>query len=149
MVELNIRQILEYLPHRYPFVLIDRVLEFEANKRLLGLKNISYNEPYFQGHFPKFPVMPAVLILESMAQATGLLGLMSIGDVPSPDSVYYFVGIDQARFRKPVTPGDQMEVEVTHERTSRQIWRAGAKASVNGKVVADAKLMGALRQVGS
>ncbi len=146
---MDIREILSYLPHRYPFLLLDRVLEFEPNRRLLALKNVTINEHFFQGHFPKLPVMPAVLILEAMAQATGLLALRSMETPPSEDSVYYFVGIDKARFRKPVIPGDQLLIEVTREKTSRRVWKVGAVARVADSIVADAKIMGALREVDS
>ena len=146
---MDIREILNYLPHRYPFVLLDRVLEFEPNQRLLALKNVTINEQFFQGHFPKLPVMPAVLILEAMAQATGLLALRSMETPPSQNSVYYFVGIDKARFRKPVSPGDQLLIEVTKEKTSRRVWQVRAVARVEDSIVADAKIMGALREMDS
>lgn len=146
---MDIREILKYLPHRYPFLLLDRVLEFESNQRLLALKNVTINEHFFQGHFPKLPVMPAVLILEAMAQATGLLALRSMETPPSENSVYYFVGIDKARFRKPVGPGDQLLIEVTREKTSRRVWQVGAVARVADSIVADAKIMGALREMDS
>ena len=146
---MDIREILNYLPHRYPFVLLDRVLEFEPNQRLLALKNVTINEQFFQGHFPKLPVMPAVLILEAMAQATGLLALRSMETPPSQNSVYYFVGIDKARFRKPVSPGDQLLIEVTKEKTSRRVWQVRAVARVEDSIVADAKIMGALREMAS
>ena len=146
---MDIREILNYLPHRYPFLLLDRVLEFEPNQRLLALKNVTINEQFFQGHFPKLPVMPAVLILEAMAQATGLLALRSMETPPSENSVYYFVGIDKARFRKPVSPGDQLLVEVINEKTSRRVWQVGAVARVEDSIVADAKIMGALREMDS
>lgn len=146
---MDIREILNYLPHRYPFLLLDRVLEFEPNQRLLALKNVTINEQFFQGHFPKLPVMPAVLILEAMAQATGLLALRSMETPPSENSVYYFVGIDKARFRKPVSPGDQLLVEVINEKTSRRVWQVGAVARVEDSIVADATIMGALREMDS
>lgn len=146
---MDIREILKYLPHRYPFLLLDRVLEFEPNERLLAQKNVTFNEQFFQGHFPNLPVMPAVLILEAMAQATGILALRSM-DLPlSENSVYYFVGIDKARFRKPVVPGDQLMIEVKCEKTSRRVWQVDAIARVEEAVVADAKIMGALREMGS
>ena len=146
---MDIREILKYLPHRYPFLLLDRVLEFELDTRLLAQKNVTINEQFFQGHFPNFPVMPAVLILEAMAQATGLLALRSMDAPPSENSVYYFVGIDKARFRKPVVPGDQLLIEVTREKTSRRVWQVAAVARVEDAVVADAKIMGALREMDS
>lgn len=149
MSELDIREILKYLPHRYPFLLLDRIVEWVPNKRLVALKNVTYNEQFFQGHFPNYPVMPAVLILEAMAQATGLLAMRSMEKLPADDSVYYFVGIDKARFRKPVSPGDQLMIEIEHEKTSRNIWRVQATARVLEKTVADAQIMGALRDLGT
>ena len=146
---MDIREILDYLPHRYPFLLLDRVLEFEQDHRLLAQKNVTYNEQFFQGHFPKFPVMPAVLILEAMAQATGLLALHSMDTPPSDRSVYYFVGIDKARFRKPVTPGDQLMVEVVRKKIAGKVWQVAAVARVDDAVVADANIMGALRELES
>ena len=146
---MDIREILKYLPHRYPFLLLDRVLEFEPNHRLLALKNVTINEQFFQGHFPKLAVMPAVLILEAMAQATGLLALRSMATPPSEKSVYYFVGIDKARFRKPVIPGDQLLIEVIRGKTSRRVWQVAAVARVADSIVADAKIMGALREMDS
>jgi len=142
---MDIQRVLEFLPHRYPMLLIDRVLECEPGKRLRALKNVTINEPFFGGHFPGRPVMPGVLILEVMAQATGLLALQSLDDLPKKDSMYYFVGVDQARFRKPVLPGDQLFVEVDLIRTSRGIWKVSATAKVDDQVVTTAELMGALR----
>jgi 3-hydroxyacyl-[acyl-carrier-protein] dehydratase len=149
MSELDIREIMKYLPHRYPFLLLDRIIDWVPNKRLVALKNVTYNEQFFQGHFLNYPVMPAVLILEAMAQATGLLAMRSMEKLPTDDSVYYFVGIDKARFRKPVVPGDQLVVEIEHEKTSRSIWRVRANAKVDEKTVAEAVIMGALRQLDS
>lgn len=149
MAIMEIGEILKYLPHRYPFLLLDRVLEYVPNERLVAVKNVTYNEPFFQGHFPSYPVMPAVLILEAMAQATGLLALRSMDGPPSERSVYYFVGIDKARFRKPVGPGDQLVIEVRHERMARAVWRVGSVAKVGDSVVADATIMGALRELES
>ena len=147
MSELDIREILEFLPHRYPFLLLDKVLECVPNQRLLALKNVTYNEHFFQGHFPGHPIMPAVLILEAMAQATGLLAMRSIDKANDDDSIFYFVGIDNARFRKPVGPGDQLMVEVVHEKTARNIWRVDAIARVGEDTVAEARIMGALRDL--
>ena len=146
MAEMDIRRVLEYLPHRYPMLLIDRVLEYQANESLVALKNVTANEPYFSGHFPGRPVMPAVLILESMAQATGILALRTLDQLPAANSMYYFVGIDRARFRRPVEPGDQLIVEVRLLRTTRGVWKVNAEARVDGKTVAEAVLMGALRE---
>ena len=144
MPTLDINEIKDILPHRFPFLLVDRILELEP-ERIVGLKSVTLNEPFFQGHFPGYPVMPAVLILEAMAQATGLLALRSMEHPPGNDSVYYFVGIDRARFRKPVGPGDQLLVEVRHEKASRNVWRMAAEATVDHQTVADATIMGALR----
>lgn len=149
MAEMGIDEILKYLPHRYPFLLLDRVLDYVPDERLVAVKNVSINEPFFQGHFPAHPVMPAVLILEAMAQATGLLALRSMGGPPTDRSVYYFVGVDRARFRRPVFPGDRLTVDVLHQRTARRIWRVGAKAFVDDQLVADATIMGALRELES
>ena len=147
MADMDIQKVLEFLPHRYPLLLIDRVLECEPGKRLKALKNVTINEPFFTGHFPGRPVMPGVLILEVMAQATGLLALRSLDELPGKDSMYYFVGIDQARFRKPVLPGDQLIVDVDLIRTTRGIWKVSATGTVGDQVVTTAELMGALRDV--
>ena len=147
MAEMDIGEIMKYLPHRYPMLLIDRVVEFHHGKSLVALKNVSYNESYFQGHFPNRPVMPAVIILEAMAQATGILVLRSMDKLPSEKSVYYFVGIDRARFRRPVVPGDQLHIEVNLLRSSRGIWKLRSEASVAGNVVANGDLMGAMREI--
>ncbi len=147
MAEMDIGEILKYLPHRYPMLLIDRVLEFQHGQSLVAIKNVSYNEPYFQGHFPNRPVMPAVIILEAMAQATGILVLRSMDKLPSEKSIYYFVGIDDARFRRPVEPGDQLRIEVNLLRSSRGIWKLRSDASVDGELVASGDLMGAMREI--
>ena len=147
VAEMDIGEILKYLPHRYPMLLIDRVVEFQHGKSLVALKNVSYNEPYFQGHFPNRPVMPAVIILEAMAQATGILVLRSMDKLPSEKSIYYFVGIDGARFRRPVEPGDQLRIEVNLLRSSRGIWKLRSNASVDGNIVASGDLMGAMREI--
>jgi 3-hydroxyacyl-[acyl-carrier-protein] dehydratase len=147
MAEMDIGEIMKYLPHRYPMLLIDRVVEIELGKSLVAIKNVSYNEPYFQGHFPNRPVMPAVIILEAMAQATGILVLRSMDKLPSEKSIYYFVGIDGARFRRPVEPGDQLRIEVELLRSSRGVWKLRSDATVNGDTVASGDLMGAMREV--
>ena len=147
MAEMDIGEIMKYLPHRYPMLLIDRVVEFEFGESLVAIKNVSYNEPYFQGHFPNRPVMPAVIILEAMAQATGILVLRSMDKVPNEKSIYYFVGIDGARFRRPVEPGDQLRIEVKLIRSSRGIWKLRSDATVDGKTVASGDLMGAMREI--
>jgi 3-hydroxyacyl-[acyl-carrier-protein] dehydratase len=147
MAEMDIGEILKYLPHRYPMLLIDRVVEIQLGESLVAIKNVSYNEPYFQGHFPNRPVMPAVIILEAMAQATGILVLRSMDKLPSEKSIYYFVGIDGARFRRPVEPGDQLRIEVKLIRSSRGIWKLRSNASVDGDIVASGDLMGAMREI--
>jgi 3-hydroxyacyl-[acyl-carrier-protein] dehydratase len=147
MAEMDIGEILKYLPHRYPMLLIDRVVEIQLGESLVAIKNVSYNEPYFQGHFPNRPVMPAVIILEAMAQATGILVLRSMDKLPSEKSIYYFVGIDGARFRRPVEPGDQLRIEVKLIRSSRGIWKLRSDATVDGETVASGDLMGAMREI--
>ena len=146
MAELEIGDILRYLPHRYPMLLVDRIIECEPDSHLVALKNVTVNEPFFAGHFPDRPVMPAVVILEVMAQATGILALKTLDRLPNEDSIYYFVGVDGARFRQPVVPGDQLIVRIDLVRHSRGIWKVKAQARVDGKVVASADLMGALRE---
>ena len=147
MSEMTIEEIKEYLPHRFPFLLIDRVLSFEASKRIVALKNVSVNEPFFPGHFPHFAVMPGVLIIEAMAQAAAILSLKSIGHKNDGKWVYYFVGIDGARFKKPVTPGDQLVLEVDAGRSGRGIAKFTAVAKVGDAVVAEAELLCALREL--
>ena len=144
---MDIHQILEHLPHRYPFLLVDRVVEFEVGKSLHAYKNVTINEPFFQGHFPHHPVMPGVLIMEALAQAAGILSFKTMGEMPSDDSVFYFVGIDEARFKKPVMPGDQLHLHVEIERQMRGIWKYKAQAKVDCEVVAEAKLMCAKRDI--
>jgi 3-hydroxyacyl-[acyl-carrier-protein] dehydratase len=148
MPELDIHQVLKYLPQRYPILMIDKVKELDPGKRIVALKNVSANEPHFQGHFPGRPIMPGVLILEAMAQAAGVLVFSAEGAArPDDRSVYYYVGIDDARFKKPVIPGDQLELEVTFERSLRGIGKFGCVARVAGGVVAEAKIMCSLRAV--
>jgi len=147
LVSLNIYEILEHLPHRYPFLLIDKVLECEPGKSLVGIKNVSHNEPFFPGHFPSRPIMPGVLILEALAQATGILAFKTVGRKPDGTSLYYFVGIDKARFKQPVIPGDQLRLEVEFVKQMRGIWKFNGKALVDGKVVCSAELMCAEREV--
>lgn len=147
MAEMDIGEIMKYLPHRYPMLLIDRVVDYQLGTSLVAIKNVSYNEPYFQGHFPNRPVMPAVIILEAMAQATGILVLRSMDKLPNEKSIYYFVGIDGARFRRPVVPGDQLRIEVNLLRSSRGIWKLRSDATVDGETVASGDLMGAMREL--
>ena len=144
---MTIDEIKEYLPHRYPFLLIDRVTEFEKDKRVVALKNVTVNEPFFPGHFPHYAVMPGVLIVEAMAQAAAVLSLRSLGQKNDGKWVYYFVGIDGARFKRPVTPGDQMRIEVDQGRVGRGMAKFAAKALVDGQLVAEAELLCTLRQL--
>ncbi|MBI2876906.1 MAG: 3-hydroxyacyl-ACP dehydratase FabZ [Candidatus Tectomicrobia bacterium] len=136
---LSIQEIIRYLPHRYPFILVDRIVELEAFKRVVGIKNVTVNEPFFQGHFPGNPVMPGVLILEAMAQVAGILGLHSLGI--QGDQQVYFLGIDNARFRKPVVPGDQLRFEMDVMQHRGGIWRFKGVALVDGNKVAEAELL--------
>ena len=141
MSDIDIHQIQRILPHRYPFLLIDRVLECRPREALVAIKNVTINEGFFQGHFPHRPVMPGVLILEAMAQATGLLAFHSMGSNSNEDTMYYLVGVDKARFKRPVEPGDQLVIEVTLLREIRGIWKFSATAKVDGRLVSSAELM--------
>jgi 3-hydroxyacyl-[acyl-carrier-protein] dehydratase len=145
MAEMDIYAVLEHIPQRYPFLMIDRVRECEPGKRIVALKNVSANEPYFQGHFPHRPIMPGVLILEAMAQAAGVLVFRTMDSRPDDKTIYYYVGIDDARFKRPVVPGDQLELEVTLERTLRNIGRFACVARVAGQVVAEARILCSVR----
>ncbi|MFC0060259.1 MULTISPECIES: 3-hydroxyacyl-ACP dehydratase FabZ [Vibrio] len=142
---MDIMEIQSLLPHRYPFLLLDRVTDFEEGKYLIGLKNVSFNEPQFQGHFPQLPVFPGVLILEAMAQATGLLAFKTFGE-PKENELYYFASVDQAKFRKPVSPGDQMIIEVELLKNRRGIAMFNGVAKVDGEVVCSAELKCARRE---
>ncbi len=144
---MDIQEVLEHLPHRYPFLLIDRVLDFEPGKHLVAIKNVSVNEPFFPGHFPERPVFPGVLIMEALAQATGILAFKTQGTKPDGRSLYYFAGIDNCRFKQPVTPGDQLRLEVQVVKAKRGIWKFSAEAKVDGKVVASADLMCAEQEI--
>ncbi|MDH3630506.1 MAG: 3-hydroxyacyl-ACP dehydratase FabZ [Gammaproteobacteria bacterium] len=139
-LELDIHKVMELLPHRYPFLLIDRVNEFEEGKSLTAIKNVTINEPFFQGHFPGQPIMPGVLVLEAMAQATGLLAFSSMGDAHK-SKLYMLVGIDKARFRGQVVPGDQLILKISLKRNMRGIGMYQCEARINGDVVAEAELM--------
>jgi len=138
---IDIHEIQRYLPHRYPFLLIDRVVDFVAGEYLVGIKNISYNEPQFTGHFPQRVIMPGVLILESLAQATGLLAFKTADELHSDDALYYLAGIDNARFRRPVEPGDQLKLEVKLIKNKRNMWKFSGKASVDGELVVSADIL--------
>ncbi|MFN4265901.1 MAG: 3-hydroxyacyl-ACP dehydratase FabZ [Aquabacterium sp.] len=144
---MDIHKILEKLPHRYPFLLVDRVLEIDDNVRIKAIKNVSINEPFFQGHFPKRPVMPGVLMLEALAQAAALLVFSSQGTTVEDDSVVYFVGIDGARFKRPVEPGDQLVLEVKVDRVKAGIYKFIAQAFVDGDLAVEAQLMCTKRKV--
>ena len=144
---MDIIEILEHLPHRYQFLLVDRVLEIEPGKSIHAYKNVTINEPFFVGHFPHHPVMPGVLIKEALAQAAGILSFKSMDEKPSPDTVFYFAGIDEARFKKPVMPGDQLHLHVEIERQMRGVWKYKAEARVDGQLAASAKLMCAKRDL--
>ena len=147
MSEMTIEEIKQYIPHRYPFLLIDRVVAFEKDQRITVIKNVTVNEPFFPGHFPHYHVMPGVLIVEAMAQAAAVLSLKSIGKKNDENWVYYFVGIDGARFKRPVVPGDQLRIEVQQGRVARGMAKFTAVAKVGDAVAAEADLLCALRQL--
>lgn len=146
---MDIHEVLKYLPHRYPFLLIDKVIDYKEGEFLTAIKNVTYNENYFTGHFPQRPVMPGVLILEALAQATGILSFKTNNARPSEKSLYYFVGIDKARFKQPVEPGDQLILNVKLLRKKGAMWKFSAEASVDGKIVASAELMCAEKEIDS
>ncbi|MEO7400902.1 MAG: 3-hydroxyacyl-ACP dehydratase FabZ [Polaromonas sp.] len=145
---MDIHQILKSLPHRYPILLVDRVLEIEAGKSIKALKNVTINEPFFMGHFPHRPVMPGVLMLEAMAQAAALLSFSTMGVTPDDKTVYYFAGIDGARFKRPVEPGDQMIIDVSLLRMKAGIFKFKGVITVDGQVACEAELMCTMRRVG-
>ncbi len=138
---LAIRDILEQLPHRYPFLLVDRVLELDTGVRIRGLKNVTINEPFFPGHFPGQPVMPGVLIIEAMAQLAGVLALVSAGRTAGEDSIFYLAGVDKARFKRPVTPGDQLLMSAEMLQQRRTLTRFACRAEVDGKLACEAEIM--------
>lgn len=145
---MDIHKVLSHLPHRYPFLLIDKVLDYQIDDYLVGLKNVTFNEPFFNGHFPVKPIMPGVLIIEAMAQATGLLAMESRPDEVG-EKLYYFVGIDKARFKRPVEPGDQLILRVKLSAVRRGIWMFNGAAHVDGKLVASAEIMCTARDFSS
>ena len=147
MNSMDIYEVMKHLPHRYPFLLVDRVVDFKAGEYLKAIKNVTVNEPFFPGHFPHRPVFPGVLMLEAMAQASGILAFKTTESVPTDDSLFYFVGIDDARFKKPVEPGDQVVMEVTVLKRKRDMWKFSAVATVDGKVVCSAELMCAKKDI--
>ena len=144
---MDINQILEHLPHRYPFVLVDKVLSMKLGKKITAIKNVSVNEPFFPGHFPNYPVMPGVLVVEAMAQAAAILSFKTANKKPNENSMYYFVGIDNARFKRPVIPGDQLFLYVTIERMLKGIWKYKGTAKVNEQFVAEAEMMCILKEI--
>ncbi len=146
-MDMDIKGILEHLPHRYPLLLVDRVVSCAPGERIEAIKNVTINEPFFVGHFPHHPVMPGVLILEALAQAAAILSFRTMGTKPDDKSVYYFVGIDNARFKRPVGPGDQLRLHVSIERQSRGIWKFKAEARVDGLVATEADLMCTVRRI--
>jgi 3-hydroxyacyl-[acyl-carrier-protein] dehydratase len=144
---MDIHEILKKLPHRYPILLVDRVLELETGKRIKALKNVTINEPFFEGHFPHRPVMPGVLMLEALAQAAAILSFETLGKTPDDKTVYYFAGIDGARFKRPVEPGDQLTLDVTLERAKAGIFKFKARASVGEELAVEAELMCTMRTI--
>ncbi|MEK7261999.1 MAG: 3-hydroxyacyl-ACP dehydratase FabZ [Pseudomonadota bacterium] len=149
MNPLDIHEVLRHLPHRYPFLLVDRVLDCIPDQSLTAIKNVTINEPFFQGHFPHRPVMPGVLILEAMAQASAILSFKSIGTLPNKESVYYFVGIDKARFKRPVEPGDQLRIESRLARKVKGIWLFECSAYVGNELCCSAELMCTYKEIAS
>jgi 3-hydroxyacyl-[acyl-carrier-protein] dehydratase len=147
MAEMSIHDILKYLPHRYPFLLVDRVVDYDIGKSILAIKNVTFNEPFFQGHFPAAPVMPGVLILEALAQASGLLALSNPEWRPNDDSLYLFVGIDKARFKRQVGPGDQLKLDVRLKKHKKGFGVFCATAFVEDEVATSAELMCVFKEV--
>ncbi len=147
MTTMDIHQILKQLPHRYPILLVDRVLEIDKGVRIRAVKNVSINEPFFMGHFPHRPVMPGVLMLEALAQAAALLSFDALGSSPDDNTVYYFAGIDGARFKRPVEPGDQLILDVTIDRMKAGIFKFKARALVGDEVAVEADLMCTMRKI--
>ena len=145
-MKLDIHDILKRLPHRYPFLLVDRVLELETGQRIKALKNVTMNEPFFVGHFPHRPVMPGVMMLEALAQAAAILGFDKLGVLPDDKTVFYFAGIDNARFKRPVEPGDQLVLHVALERTRAGIFKFNARATVGDALAVEADLMCTMRK---
>jgi 3-hydroxyacyl-[acyl-carrier-protein] dehydratase len=144
---MDIHEILDHLPHRYPFILVDRVISMELGKEITAIKNVTINEPYFPGHFSYHPVMPGVLIVEALAQAAALLSFKTMDTKPTEDSVYYFAGIDNARFKKPVNPGDQIVLHVKIDRVLKGIWKYSGTATVDNEIVAEANMMCILKEI--
>ncbi|MBP7444119.1 MAG: 3-hydroxyacyl-ACP dehydratase FabZ [Zoogloea sp.] len=143
---MDINEIKQYIPHRYPFLLVDRIVEIELGKRVLGLKNVTINEPFFPGHFPHNPVMPGVLIIEALAQAAAVLAFKTDGTIPDKDAMVYFASVDNVRFKRPVVPGDQLMLDVEIVRTIRNIWKFKGVARVAGEVATEAEFMCAIKR---
>ncbi len=144
---MDVNEIRKYLPHRYPFLLVDRVVELVPGESIVAYKNVTINEPFFNGHFPEHPVMPGVLIVEAMAQSAGILGFKTMDKTPQDGSIYYFVGSDKLRFKRPVVPGDQLQLEAKIVSEKRGIWKFDVKATVSGELVSSATILCADRKV--
>ena len=144
---MNINEILDHLPHRYPFVLGRQGISYEIGKKIEAVKNVTINEPFFPGHFPHYPVMPGILIVEAMAQAAAILSFKTINDKPNDHSVYYFAGVDNARFKKPVIPGDQLHLNVSIERRIKGFWKYKGVALVENEIVAEAEITCILKEI--
>ncbi len=147
MKTLDINQIKEYLPHRYPMLLVDRVLDWDSGKSITAIKNVTINEEFFNGHFPYKPVMPGVLMIEALAQTAALLAFLTLGQKPDDNAVVYFLGIDGARFKRPVEPGDQIKMHVEVTRQARGVWKFKALATVDGQTAVEAELMCTMRSI--
>ena len=144
---MDVNEIRQYLPHKYPFLLVDRVVELHLNESIIAYKNVTINEPFFNGHFPNHPVMPGVLIIEAMAQAAGILGFKTSDKTPADGSIYYFVGSDKARFKRPVVPGDRLQLEAKILTQKRGIWKFECEATVDGELACAATIMCADRKI--
>jgi 3-hydroxyacyl-[acyl-carrier-protein] dehydratase len=144
---MQIKEIKEYLPHRYPFLLVDRVIELELGESITAIKSVTINEPYFDGHFPDLPIMPGVLIIEAMAQAAGILGFKTVDKKPADGSIYMFVGTNKMRFKRPVVPGDQLILQASIVAVKRGIWKFAVRAEVEGELVAEGEILCADRKV--
>jgi 3-hydroxyacyl-[acyl-carrier-protein] dehydratase len=147
MNSLDINQIKQYLPHRYPLLLVDRVLAWESGKTITAIKNVTINEEFFNGHFPNKPVMPGVMTIEALAQTSALLAFLTMGQKPDENAVVYFLGIDKARFKRPIEPGDQLRMHVEILRQSRGIWKFHARATVDDQLAVEAELMCTMRSI--
>lgn len=141
----DIRDLMRFLPHRYPFLLVDRVLEHEEGKRIVGLKNVTYNEAFFVGHFPELPTMPGVLILEALAQVSGIMAVIKTGHLPAEGMILYFAGIDNCRFKRPVVPGDQLTLHSEIDRHKREVWRFRTRAMVGEELACEADMLCVLK----